>query len=148
MMFKLRTLVLLPIVLFACRPMSGELPAETAVPDSSAADAPSDSPRLTTDGPPAAPGLPPTWTPQPVESNPVLPQTSDTATDSGANVEQGTAVPAYTGSSISYVVKRGDTLAEICIGYSVPITEVARINNITDWDHIEVGQVLTIPSED
>lgn len=147
-MFKLRTLVLLPIVLFACRPISGELPVETAVPANNAADAPSDSPRLTTDEPPAAPGLPPTWTPQPVEGNPVLPQTSDTATDSGANVEQGTAVPAYTGSSTSYVVKRGDTLAEICIEYSVPITEVARINNITDWDHIEVGQVLIIPSED
>lgn len=155
-MFKLRTLVLLPIILFACRPVSGELPVETAVPTNNAADAPSDSPRLTTDEPPAAPGLPPTWTPQPVESNPVLPQTSDTATDSGANVEQATpalngvevAVPAYTGSSTSYVVKRGDTLAEICIEYTVPITEVARINNITDWDHIEIGQVLIIPSED
>jgi nucleoid-associated protein YgaU len=147
-MWKLRTLILLPILLFACRPINVDLPVATAVPDNNTGEVPSDSPRLATDAPPAATTLPPTWTPRPLESNQLLPQTSNTVTDSGSTVVQGTAVPTYDGPSISYVVKRGDTLAEICIEYTAPITDVARINNITNWDHIEVGQVLIIPSEE
>lgn len=147
-MSKLRALILLPILLFACRPINGDLPEGTAVPDNNDSDISSDSPRLATDAPPAATTLPPTWTPLPSEGIQHLPETSNTVTDSGSTVVQGTAVPSYDGPSTTYVVKRGDTLAEICIKYTVPITEVARINNIADWDHIEVGQVLIIPSEE
>ena len=145
-MFKWRILILLPLLLFACRSVGGEQPVETAVPGDNVNDIPADSPRLATDAPPTEPGLPPTWTPQPTESSPVLPQTSETSGDPDAAVEQGTAVPTYAGPSTTYVVKRGDTLAEICIALGASISEVARINNITDWDHIEVGQVLIIPS--
>ena len=147
-MWKLRILILLPILLFACRPIGVDLPVATSMPVNNADDVSSDSPRLATDAPPSATTLPPTWTPRPVESNQLLPQTSNTSTGSGVNVVQGTAVPTYDGPSISYVVKRGDTLAEICVEYTAPITDVARINNITNWDHIEVGQVLIIPSEE
>jgi LysM repeat protein len=147
-MFKLRNLMLLPVLLFACRAIGGEQPVATAVPADSVNDMPSDSPRLATDAPPTEPGLPPTWTPQPTESSLVLPQTSETSGDPGTVVEEGTAVPSYAGPSTNYVVKRGDTLAEICIAFGASISEVARINNITDWDHIEVGQVLIIPSDE
>ncbi len=147
-MWKLRALILLPILLLACRPINVALPEGTAVPDNNDSDMSSDSPRLTTDAPPTATTLPPTWTPLPIENNQFLPQTSNTTTDSGSAVVQETAVPSYDGPSMTYIVKRGDTLAEICIKYSVPITEVARINNITDWDHIEVGQTLIIPTSE
>ncbi len=151
-MWKLRALILLPILLFACRPINGDLPEGTAVPDNNGSDMPSDSPRLTTDAPPTATTLPPTWTPPPLQSNQLLPQTSNTTTgsgtDFGAAVVQETAVPSYDGPSTTYVVKRGDTLAEICMEYTAPITDVARINNITDWDHIEVGQTLIIPTSE
>jgi LysM repeat protein len=154
-MWKLRALILLPILLFACRPINADLPEGTAVPANNDSDMSSDSPRLTTDAPPTATTLPPTWTPRPLESNQPLPQTSNTTTetsntttDSGLTVVQGTAVPSYDGPSITYVVKRGDTLAEICTAYTVPITDVARINNLADWDHIEVGQTLIIPSSE
>jgi nucleoid-associated protein YgaU len=147
-MWKLRAFILLFILLFACRSINADLPAGTAVPDNNGSDMPSDSPRLTTDAPPTATTLPPTWTPPPLESNQLLPQTSNTTTSSGAIVVQGTAVPSYDGPSTTYVVKRGDTLAEICIKYNAPITDVARINNITDWDHIEVGQTLIIPASE
>ena len=77
--------------------------------------------------------LPPTWTPP-----------------SGSREE--TPVPAPdqpigTDSSIkSYIVQAGDTLAEIAIQFGVTMDALAQINNITDQDHIEVGQELVIPS--
>ena len=147
-MWKLRILFWLPILLFACRPINGDLTVETAVPVNNTSDVSSDSPRLATDAPPTATTLPPTWTPLPLESNQLLPQTSNTTTDSGTTIVQGTAVPTYDGPSTTYIVKRGDTLAEICIEYTVPITDVARINSITDWDHIEIGQTLIIPGKE
>jgi LysM repeat protein len=61
------------------------------------------------------------------------------------SVVGGTAVPTYDGPSINYVVQRGDTLAEICNEYGVSISQVAQINHISDWDHIEVGQILVLP---
>ena len=146
-MIRLRVLLLLPVVLLACRPINGQTPVGTAVPIENASEVLPDSPRMDVDASPTKAGLPPTWTPSPADSGEILPSTSNPVTGVDATVVQGTAVPAYTGQSINYVVERGDTLAEICIAYSVPITEVARINNITDWDHIEVGQILIIPSE-
>lgn len=148
-MWKLRALLLLPILLIACRPINGNLPAATAVPDYDTGAVPADSPRLATDAPPLATTLPPTWTPRPVEDSQPLPQTSNTVTDAGLTVAEETAVPAYDdGPSTTYIVKRGDTLAEICIEYSAPITDVARINNISNWDHIEIGQALIIPAKE
>jgi hypothetical protein len=152
-MYKLRSLILLPIFLFACGSLGGESPAATAVPDANNDAETTGSPRLSTDAPPTATTLPPTWTPLPDEGGATLPPAVDTADDSAGGtstnggVVQETAVPAYDGPTVNYIVQRGDTLAEICIKYSVPITQVAQINNINDWDHIEVGQVLILPSD-
>lgn len=80
----------------------------------------------------SAQDVPPTWTPSaglPNES-PVAPQTIVTP-------------PA--GSQGSYTVQAGDTLAEIAIRYNVTLEALAAANNIEDFDHIEVGQVLIIP---
>jgi LysM repeat protein len=136
------------MLLFACASVGEDSPVETAVPADSTNDVSPDSPRLVTDAPPTATTLPPTWTPRPTESSAELPQTSNTTIDSGTTAGVGTAVPSYAGPSTTYVVKRGDTLAEICIKYGADLSEVAKINNITDWDHIEVGQVLIIPSNE
>ena len=88
-----------------------------------------DSPRA--DVPPTATVLPPTWTPIPMEHEGHLPA--------------GPGGVPITETRVEYVVRRGDTLAQICNKYGVDIAEVARINNISDWDLIEVGQVLTLP---
>ncbi|MCB9422536.1 MAG: LysM peptidoglycan-binding domain-containing protein [Ardenticatenaceae bacterium] len=146
-MRRLCILVLLPAVLLACR--NGQAPVATDVPIENASEASSepDSPRLDAEVLPTEAGLPPTWTPAPVDSG-VMPSNSNTTTNAGTTAVQGTAVPSYAGSTVNYVVERGDTLAEICIAYNVAITEVARINNIADWDHIEVGQVLILPAEE
>ena len=95
-----------------------ETPQPVAVPD--------ESPRQ---GP--AINLPPTWTPV-----------------SNAGFE--TPVPAPnqpTDAEVqSYIVQVGDTLAGIAIQFGVSLDDLAQINNITDRDHVEVGQELIIPS--
>ncbi len=42
-------------------------------------------------------------------------------------------------------MQEGDTLAEIAIQFGLALDALAQINNITDQDHIEVGQELIIP---
>ena len=46
---------------------------------------------------------------------------------------------------LTHTVVAGDTLAEIAVQYNVTLESLARANNIEDYDHIEVGQVLIIP---
>ena len=148
-MNKLRILILLPVLLFACRPIAGESPAATAVPAGEGADS-ADSPRLSTEIPPTPTGLPPTWTPQAANQGANVPNFDANVSAPGSTIitAQGTAVPAYDGPSINYVVQRGDTLAEICNEYGVSIDQVAQINHISNWDHIEVGQILVLPVEE
>jgi LysM repeat protein len=50
-----------------------------------------------------------------------------------------TAEPGY------YIVLPGDTLGEIAEQFGVDLEELARINNLVDLDHVEVGQELLIP---
>ena len=45
----------------------------------------------------------------------------------------------------SYVVQPGDTLYKIAVQHGVTMQEIAGANGIWNYDHIEVGQVLTIP---
>jgi nucleoid-associated protein YgaU len=128
-MVRLVILILLLITLAAC---SGRAAVPTLAPtapamlpdaDDSAAGA---SPRVTPN-----PGLPPTWTPQPTP----LPATA---------VPMPT--PQQPGEQTTYVVQRGDTLAEIALRFGVSLTDLARLNNIENVDRIEVGQVLVIPA--
>jgi LysM repeat protein len=146
-MIKLRTFILLPILLFACRPISG-VPEDTVSDPNTDANGQSetDSPRLPTDAPPTETVLPPTWTPLPIEERAHLPESSNDSTGFGPSTQPSTPEP-YDGPTFTYIVQRGDTLAEICNEYGVSISEVARINNLTDWDHIEVGQRILIPDE-
>ena len=45
----------------------------------------------------------------------------------------------------SYVVQPGDTLYKIAVQHGVTMQEIANVNGIWNYDHIEVGQVLVIP---
>lgn len=126
--------LLIMLLLAACNPIANNgrnlPPTIENQPDGTSAQ---DSPRMET--PPTATILPPTWTPLPSEPGAHLPGVSNS--NSIAITE--------TREVVTYTVQRGDTLAEICNEYGASIDEVARINNISDWDVIEVGQVLTIP---
>ena len=42
-----------------------------------------------------------------------------------------------------YDVQQGDTLSDISFEYGVSVSELARINHITDINYIQVGQRLT-----
>jgi predicted small lipoprotein YifL len=44
-----------------------------------------------------------------------------------------------------YIVRTGDTLAEICRYYNVSLADVVRINKLADPNHIEVGMQLIMP---
>jgi nucleoid-associated protein YgaU len=128
-MIRLVVLFLLLISLAACGggaavpTLAPTAPAIVPDGDDSAAGA---SPRVT-----PKPGLPPTWTPQPTP----LPATPLPAPTAQQPAQQTT-----------YVVQRGDTLAEIALRFGVSLTDLARLNNIQNVDRIEVGQVLVIPT--
>lgn len=47
----------------------------------------------------------------------------------------------------AYKVRVGDTLLGICNTYDVSVQDVMLINDITDANHIEVGNLLIIPVE-
>ncbi len=58
---------------------------------------------------------------------------------------QPTATPPSTGNPTTYTVQYGDTLAGIARRFNVSLAELARVNGITNYNYIYVGQVLTIP---
>ncbi|MCB8945045.1 MAG: LysM peptidoglycan-binding domain-containing protein [Ardenticatenaceae bacterium] len=72
--------------------------------------------------------LPPTFTPAPMDHEGHL-----------------YLVGNYSGTRIIHIVQPGDTLAKLCDRYGVPISDLARINNIRNINHIEVGDSLIIP---
>ena len=72
--------------------------------------------------------LPPTFTPEPMSHEGHL-----------------FLVGSYSGTRIVHVVQPGDTLAKLCARYGVSVDDLARINNIYNADHIEVGDSLVIP---
>ncbi len=82
-----------------------------------------ESPR--TDEVDTASGVPPTWTPMPTAEPPPPP-----------------ATPA---PDETYIVQPGDTLAELAEQFGVGLDVLVQANDIQNIDHIEVGQVLTIP---
>lgn len=79
------------------------------------------------------PGLPPTWTPAPQ------------ASDGHVFDVRGQQEVEANGTRTIYVVQRGDTLGEIATRFGVSLADLARINNIENWDIIEVGDELIIP---
>ncbi len=87
----------------------------------------------------ATPSLPATWTPEPVTEGQHLPGAGGNSVNNNSTNQIGAE------GRVTYVVQRGDTLAEIAIQYGVSLTSLAEANNITNWDVIEVGTVLVIP---
>ena len=49
--------------------------------------------------------------------------------------------------SVTYTVKKGDTLSSIAKKYGITVSQIVNINNIKHPNLIYVGQVLTIPTE-
>lgn len=72
--------------------------------------------------------LPPTFTPEPMTHEGHL-----------------YLVGSYSGTRIVHIVQPGDTLAKLCDRYGVSVEDLARINNIRNVNHIEVGDSLIIP---
>lgn len=46
-----------------------------------------------------------------------------------------------------HVVRWGDTLMDVSLKYQVDIEELAKVNNISNWNKIYIGQKLWIPKE-
>jgi LysM repeat protein len=67
---------------------------------------------------------------------------SPPAADSTPNAPTTTTNPA---GRTTYIVQLGDTLAEIATEFNVTLEDLARANNITDVNRIEVDQELVIP---
>lgn len=122
---------------------SGGDSAPTAAPAADSADDAGvvNSPRQAA---PSSPGLPPTWTPAPLNSGVHLPGES-----SAQPAASGTTPPPLVDVDASdwprYQVQRGDTLAEIAQEFGVTVSAIAEANGITNIDVIEVGAILLIP---
>lgn len=94
----------------------------------------------------------PTPTPGPATPTPATP--AATATTTGPSAPPSTTPAASASptepsgpspSPISYVVQRGDRLANIADQFGVTVEAIVQFNNLDNPDHIEVGQVLLIP---
>ncbi len=51
----------------------------------------------------------------------------------------------FSGTRIIHIIEPGETLAMLCERYGVSVEDLARINNISNVNHVEVGQALTVP---
>ena len=90
--------------------------------------------------------VPATWTPSSPRpaAMPVATGTVASPAAEGNTVQpDGGVQPAEGGDR--YVVRAGDTLAELAQEFGVELEVLAQANNIDDIDHIEVGQELVIP---
>ena len=89
--------------------------------------------------PTPTPSLPPTWTPLAVNTN-----SGSSAGNGGETAVNGNAPTIKDGATV-YTIQPGDSLGEIAKTYNVSVQELADINNIANWNIIEVGDVLIIP---
>ncbi len=121
--------IMLALWLVACGGAADTLP--TQIPAAEEGNGLDSSPRPT-DNP--ADLLPPTWTPQPT------PDIGSLATP-GNGGDAGTPAADQT----IYLVQAGDTLGTIAAEFGVSVADLVRANNISDLDHIEIGQQLIIP---
>ena len=58
------------------------------------------------------------------------------------------AIPVPTEGTEFYVVESGDTITSIAEQFGITPTALADFNNIADWNSIQVGQILYIPSDE
>jgi LysM repeat protein len=54
-------------------------------------------------------------------------------------------VSGAAGTPVIHVVQPGETVAALCARYQISIEDLARLNNVQNWDDIEAGTVLFIP---
>lgn len=57
------------------------------------------------------------------------------------------ALPQPSGGGQVYVVASGDSITKIATKFNIDPTTLADYNNIVDWNSIQVGQVLQIPTD-
>jgi LysM repeat protein len=98
-------------------------------------------------------GPPPSTTPGPGEpTNTPIEQVhfdvthvpSPTAVPPTSTPGPGAAVPGATGK---YTIKPGDTLSGIAQEFGITVEDLVKLNNITDPNQIQAGQVLTVPAK-
>ena len=76
-----------------------------------------------------------------------IPPTGVPPTDIPAATSAPAATTApSTGSTVTYVVQRGDTLYSLARRYGTTVEAIATANGIANPNQIRVGQTLTIPS--
>ncbi len=73
----------------------------------------------------------------------VLPAGASSTPSAAASLEAAPSAPV--GSSMTHVVKTGDTLGSIARKYQVKVGDLATANNIADPTKIRIGQKLKIP---
>lgn len=56
-----------------------------------------------------------------------------------------TMAPTTTTIPSEYEIKAGDSLSKIAKSFNLSTAALAAFNGITDYEHIEIGQVLKIP---
>jgi LysM repeat protein len=78
-----------------------------------------------------------------------VPPTATAAPVVTATPSSGGVIPTQTstspGSGQTYLVQPNDTLYRIAIRFNVSIVTLANINGITNYNYIQIGQVLRIP---
>ena len=78
--------------------------------------------------------------------------TTPTATTTGTVVTPTTTTTTYTGgaSTIQYTLKSGDTVLKVCqtlgIDFHKNYDWITTANNITNYNNLKVGRVLTLPA--
>lgn len=68
---------------------------------------------------------------------------SPAATQVGLTSATPTSTPVA--QSRTYVVQPGDTLFRIALRFQVAMSQIAQVNNISDFNRVYVGQILVIP---
>lgn len=96
-------------------------------------------------GPASRPATPGGSTPAPAGTFRATP-----AAGTGANVPTAAAAgvvatPTATAAPITYTVEAGDTMGAISEKFGVSAEAIANANNLSDPDHLAIGQELIIP---
>ncbi len=96
---------------------------------------------------PATPTLPPTPTEAPptTTETPVVVQALPTFTETPVVVQPLAPPQATAQTTITYVVRYGDTLSTIAVRFGIATRDLARANGIINPNLIYIGQVLRIP---
>jgi LysM repeat protein len=82
----------------------------------------------------------------PVEQQPIAVPTAATPVEKPAAAPVAAAPAAAQASGTVYTVVKGDNPWKIAKKFKVPYSALLKLNNITDPNHIQIGQKLQIPA--